>query len=318
MRPLWKDILVAVWLGMILPGIILHAFVLKERLQKNETFQNLQSDAPEGRNQTIFLRDPDGIISAMNLDIYLTGVVLAEMPVDFHEEALKAQSVSARTYTWKAYTTGGKHGDGSVCTDSACCQAYLSEETYLSRGGTTENYQKVRRAVETTAPIVLMYDGELIEATYFSSSGGSTEAALSVWGADYPYLQPVSSPEEISVVTNSYTFEEFQSLLGKRLWEDPSEWFGEITYTDGGGVDTMEICGENYTGVQLRAMLGLRSTVFSMDVAEKTITIATKGYGHRVGMSQYGANSMAEDGSSWQQILQHYYPGTTLVPAYGA
>lgn len=317
MRPLWKDILAAVWLGFLLPGIVLNAFVLKERMRAQPQVPSVQTAEAEKKEQCIRLRDPDGSIHAIAMDLYLTGVLLAEMPTDFHMEALKAQSVAARTYTWKAYTSGGKHSDGSICTDYACCQAYISKEDYLSRGGTEESYQKGLRAVEMTDPIVLVYDGELIDATYFSSSGGSTEAALAVWGSDFPYLQPVWSPEEPDIVTVSFSPAEFQSRLGRILGDDPDQWFGQITYTEGGGVDTVEICGEIYTGVRIRSLLGLRSTAFSVDVAEQIITVTTKGYGHRVGMSQYGANAMAENGSKWQQILQHYYPGTILVPAYG-
>lgn len=316
MRPLWKDILAAVWLGILLPGIVLNIFVLKERHGQVQIAHAQQTQQMKISGYEIPVRDPDGLRTYMDMDIYLTGVLLAEMPADFHEEALKAQAVAARTYTRKACTTGGKHGDGSVCTDSACCQAYMAEEAYLARGGTTENLEKVRRAVEATSLMVLVHGGELIEATYFSSSGGRTEAALEVWGTDYPYLQPVSSPEDSSEKAVSYSHTEFQNLLGKTLTGNPKEWFGAVTYTKGGGVDTMEICGESYTGVELRALLGLRSTRFVIKPQEQTMTITTTGYGHRVGMSQYGANSMAEAGSTWQAILQHYYPGTNVVPIY--
>lgn len=314
MRPLWKDVLTAVWLGMILPGIVLQAFVLKERHRNLSLDQRPQVEQLIRTSPSVPVRDPDGIRENMELDTYLTGVLLAEMPAEFHEEALKAQAVAARTYTWKAFTTGGKHGDGSVCTDSACCQAYMDGSTYLSRGGTAASVNKVRQAVEATSDFVLAYDGELIEATYFSSSGGSTEAAVAVWGADYPYLQSVLSPEEILAETVSYTAEEFRRILGKNLPGNPAEWFGSIDYTEGGGVAVMEICGELYTGVELRSLLGLRSTAFQIQTKDQSIIITTRGYGHRVGMSQYGANAMAEAGSSYQKILQHYYPGTNLIP----
>ena len=317
MRPLWKDILVAVWIGILVPGIALNGFVLKERHRERAQAQALQVQPVPKTEHRIPVKDQDGTTVTMELETYLTGVLLAEMPADFQEEALKAQSVAARTYTWKACVTGGKHGDGSVCRDSACCQAYISEEDYLSRGGTPENLERVRRAVRATASMVLGYEGELIEATYFSSSGGSTESALAVWGADYPYLQPVFSPEEISVDTVTYSAEEFQHLLGQSFSGNPTEWFGPVTYTDGGGVDTMEICGEEYTGIQLRSLLKLRSTAFHIQTDKAAITVVTRGYGHRVGMSQYGANAMAGTGSTWQQILQHYYPGTTIFPING-
>lgn len=314
MRPLWKDILAAVWLGMILPGIVLNAFVLKERYRQTPQVL-VQAAVTEPKiNRVISLRDPYGGKMDIDLETYLTGVLLAEMPADFHEEALKAQAVAARTYTWKAFTTGGKHGDGSVCMDPSCCQAYLTEEAYLSRGGSGEALEKVRQAVAATSGFVLAYEGELIEATYFSSAGGSTEAAVAVWGAEFPYLQAVSSPEAVHMDTVCYTVSEFQKLLGRELPETPAQWFGAINYTEGGGVADLEICGESYTGVQLRSLLGLRSTAFQIQVEDQTITITTRGYGHRVGMSQYGANTMAEQGSHYQNILQHYYPGTNLVP----
>ena len=148
-----------------------------------------------------------------------------------------------------------------------------------------------------------------------SSSGGTTEAAIAVWGADYPYLQSVSSPEQsVNPVTVEFSADEFQSLLGKPLPGEPAMWFDSVTYTDGGGVENIEISGECYTGTQLRQILGLRSTAFQILTNGQRISITTNGYGHRVGMSQYGANTMAQNGKTWQQILQHYYPGTQLYP----
>lgn len=317
MRPLWKDILVAVWLGMILPGIVLQAFLWKEKSQQEITVV-IQTEAAENPQHYISVGNPDGSKEKMEMDAYLTGVLLAEIPADFHMEALKAQAVAARTYTCKAFRTGGKHGDGSVCTNSACCQAYLSEEEYLLRGGTQENLERIRQAVAVTRDFVLGYDGELIEATYFSSSGGSTESAQAVWGADFPYLQSVSSPEEGILDTEIFTKAELEERLDVLLSEDSSQWFSNITYTEGGGVESAVVSGETFTGVQLRQLLGLRSTAFQVQQMNQTIHITTRGYGHRVGMSQYGANAMAETGKTWQQILQHYYPGTVLFPISAA
>ena len=313
MRSLWKDMLVAVWLGVIIPGIVLNGIVLKER-QAGEEPKPLSLTDKTLVQRLILVRDPEGTVTEMDLDAYLSGVLLAEIPGEFHTEALKAQSVAARTYTWKAFTTGGKHGDHSVCTDSACCQAYIPEEVYLSRGGTVENQEKVSGAVSATSGFVLYHDGALIEATYFSSAGGHTEAAADVWGADFPYLQAVSSPEEIRSHEVIYTAGEFENLLGVNLSGDCENWFGAVSYTEGGGVGTMEIGGTIYSGTQLRSALRLKSTDFQMHPEGERIRITTQGYGHRVGMSQYGANAMAEAGSTWQQILQHYYPGTILAP----
>ncbi len=315
MRPLWKDILAAVWLGIVIPGIVLNAAVLFSGTGQAEV---IPVETVQPSQDTILLRTEDGTEMTVDTQAYLTGVLLAEMPVSFAAEALKAQSVAARTYVRKAEHTGGKHGDGSVCSDSSCCQAYVSPEAYLNRGGSPEVLEKVRQAVEDTQPYVLTYDGQLIEAVYFSCSGGTTEAAVAVWGAEFPYLQSVESPGEEAARYHTDSLlipeEDFFRLLDMPVPENRETWFGEVSYTEGGGVAAMKIGDRTFTGVQLRSLLDLRSTAFTMEPAGAYIRIATRGYGHRVGMSQYGANAMAEAGSTWQQILQHYYPGTTIVP----
>ena len=244
---------------------------------------------------------------------YLTGVVLGEMPASFEPEALKAQAVVARTYTLKRCMDHSKHDDCDVCTDPACCQAYRSPTDYLQAGNTQADLKKVSTAVSETDGLVLYYEKELIDATYFSCAGDRTEEALAVWGTDVPYLQSVESPgEEISanyVTSVTFQADEFLQLLGKA---SQPIWIGQITYTTGGGVDTMEVCGQTYRGTQLRSLLGLRSTDFQISVLSDRVIITTKGYGHRVGMSQYGAQAMALQGSDFTDILQHYYPGTTL------
>jgi len=256
----------------------------------------------------------DGDVVEMELEEYIVGVVLSEMPADFQPEALKAQAVVARTYARKRMDKGSKHETSAVCTDPACCQGYRSLGDYLSAGGAEDSVDKVAQAVADTAGLVLKYEGELIDATYFSCSGGSTEAAVEVWGADVPYLQAVDSPgEEIAVHYTDeavFTVEEFARLTG--CTGKPEGWLGRITYTQGGGVDTIELCGKIFTGTELRKLLGLRSTDFSIEIGEAAVTIATQGFGHRVGMSQYGAEAMARQGSTFQDILSHYYLGTEL------
>lgn len=147
-----------------------------------------------------------------------------------------------------------------------------------------------------TSGWVLTYEGELIEATYFSCSGGSTEDAAAVWGTEFPYLQAVASPGEEKAAhytdTVRLSAEAFQDALGVTLSGSPGSWFRDVTYTDGGGIDTIVIGGTSYKGTSLRSALGLRSTAFSISTTEDTVTITTRGYGHRVGMSQYGADAM--------------------------
>lgn len=314
MKGIWKDIITAVFWGMLMPGVLLNYGVL---------YMDRQVPPKENAEEQVLsvrLLQIDGTVTEQDLEGYLTQVLLAEIPASFEEEALKAQAVAARTYAWKAYTTGEKHENGCVCTDPACCQASITEETYLSKGGTQEGIEKIRAAVYATAGSVLTYEEELIDATYFSCSGGSTEAAVAVWGTDVPYLQSVPSPNENAKYdsdTVSFSLEQFCNALGKELNGDPQSWFRNVTYTEGGGVACMSIGGQDYSGTQLRKMLGLRSTVFSIASDKELITITTRGYGHRVGLSQYGANAMAKAGSNYEEILAHYYPGTQLQKVVG-
>lgn len=256
----------------------------------------------------------------IDLENYVLGVVLAEMPASFELEALKAQAVAARTYALKSCSETSVHGKNTICARSTCCQAYVDPESYITEGGNMAAVERVRYAVEATVNQVLMYEDALISATYFSCSGGRTEAAVEVWGYDYPYLQSVNSlgEEDAAYYTDFkiFTAEEFQLALGITLKGNMDSWFGEVCYTDGGGVQTMTIGGVAYRGTTLRTLLGLRSTVFSVQVDDNRIIFHTKGYGHRVGMSQYGANAMAKQMYDYTDILLHYYTGVEIVQLF--
>ena len=317
MRTFWKELIMAVFMGGVLPSLILSHGILFQQVPEEADSSPVVVETQPEKSVPVCIRLGDGTQTVMDLDQYLVGVVLGEMPAYFEEEALKAQAVVARTYTMRIHMNKGKHGDGSICTDASCCQAYLPAVEYLERGGTGESLAKVKTAVSATSGEVLHYLGELIEATYFSCSGGVTEDAQAVWGTDYPYLRSVPSPgEEFASVyadTARFSFEAFQERLGEKLTGEPSTWFGSVTYTAGEGVATIEIGGGEYTGAQLRSLLGLRSTVFTVEVTPDAIIFHTKGYGHRVGMSQYGAEAMAVNGSTYDAILAHYYQGTELA-----
>lgn len=307
-----KKMLLAFLCGMVVP-LGLMALGSRAAPEPEETVPATQSPSQDAGTVITVLTDAEE--RKMALSDYLTGVVLSEMPADFEEEALKAQAVVARTYTCKR-VQGSKHETAAVCTEPSCCQGYLDAESYVNQGGDEANVDKVRRAVEQTDGLVLTYDGALIDATYFSCSGGSTEDAVAVWGQDVPYLQAVDSPgeEDAPRYSNEVTYSgaELCKLLGLDSTGLPENWFGPATYTDGGGVETMEICGVEFSGVELRKKLGLRSTVITVHVQGDSVTFQTRGFGHRVGMSQYGANAMAENGSGYEEILAHYYQGTEL------
>ena len=250
------------------------------------------------------------------MEEYILSVVLREMPSDFHSEALKAQAVVARTYTMRQMIKGGKHKNADVCTESACCQGYWAVDSFLASGGTQGQIDKIKAAVDLTAGQILLYAGEPIDATYFSCSGGSTEDAVAVWGTDVPYLRATLSPGEESAKyhtdTVRFSVQEFAQKIGVQLKKSKSFKIGKITYTSGDGVDTIEICGKVFRGTTIRKRLGLRSTAFVISVTGDHVVVTTKGYGHRVGMSQYGADAMAESGKNYEVILLHYYAGVDL------
>lgn len=316
MKQFWREVGLAVVLGMLMPGVILN-IVTYSAHRRATGYREITQTEPAYTNQTIIaVLSPDTGITQMELESYLTGVVLAEMPASFETEALKAQAVVARTYTLRAYEGKSKHDNAAVCTESSCCQAYRSPEEYLLDGGVAENLEKVKSAVEDTRGMVLTYEGELIEATYFSCSGGMTEDAVAVWGTEVPYLQSVSSPgeENSAYYTDSISFERAQLLEILELTSQEGTFrIDNISYTTGGGVDELSVCGTIFRGTELRRLLGLRSTAFTITIDEETVTFHTRGFGHRVGMSQYGADAMAVSGHNYREILQHYYPGTVLV-----
>ena len=242
--PVKKEILLSFLAGLVLPVVLALAF------QRAPGVGDVESDAltptraaVDGKEQLTVLAK-SGNLQQMSLDEYLVGVVLAEMPADFDSEALKAQAVVARTYTRRRMDSG-KHNKAAVCMDPGRWQGGRSNVDYLDNGGRQSAIVKVRRAVAETDGAGRCYDGKLIDATYFSCSGGSTEDAVAVWGQDVPYLQAVQSPGEEEAPryldTVTFTAAERARRLGSENRGDPAGWFAEVTYTDGGGVETITV-----------------------------------------------------------------------------
>lgn len=306
MKNMWKEICFAAFMAFVMPWLAFR-FTPAQPEQPTET--------SHVHNFTVNVLKETGV-EQMEMDEYLTGVLLCELPGDFHMQAKMAQAVVARTYTLRTVQVKDKHSQNAICTDPACCQGYRSPEEYLAIGGTQVVIDEARQAVEDTRGWVLSYEGALIDATYFSCSGGQTEDALAVWGADIPYLQSVESPGEEDAGHYrdevKFTPAQLQAALGVRLGGDPEDWFGKTAYTRGGGVESMYIGAIQYSGTALRSALGLRSTAFTVKVNDNEILFVTKGFGHRVGMSQYGADAMACSGKSWKEILLHYYTDAGL------
>ncbi|GMQ59574.1 stage II sporulation protein D [Vallitalea sediminicola] len=255
----------------------------------------------------------------MNLNDYLIGVVAAEMPVNFYDEALKAQAVAARTFTLKKMQNDSNH----IFNNSE--QAYLTKEDMEVSWG-TENfakyYNKIRNAVVNTNNEVVVYEGDLIEAVFHSTSAGMTQSAKDVWGEDIPYLVSVSSSEDINspeyLHKQTFTQEEFISKIKERI-NDFGAYTNEIineiqiiSRTKEGYVAQIQIGNKILDGEVVRSYLGLESSNFSIDNVDGNIEVSCKGYGHGVGMSQYGADSLAQQGYTYKEILEHYYTDTAV------
>ena len=267
-----------------------------------------------------------GKLQEMDMETYLIGVVRAEMPASFAPEALKAQAVAARTYTIHKIETGGTaaHPEADACDDINCCKAYMTyEEAARGWGAQTAAWEeKIRAAVTETDGQCILYEGAQVLAVFHSSSAGMTQDAADVWSSSLPYLQSVTSPEDESTVPNyrstaSFAAGELKELLQEALPEADlsgvcSNWFTNMKQQPGGAVKSLCVGGVTVSGNQLRTILGLRSPCFTISFVEDTVTFSVTGYGHGVGMSQYGANVLAGEGMDYKEILAWYYTGTTV------
>ena len=303
---------------------------------KNDTNDNLENATEEiqmidydyKQYDTIKLLHADtGEIEELPLDTYLLGVVSAEMPANFEQEALNAQALVARTYTiYSIVHNNGKHGDADICDDSGCCQAWISKEDRMARWDEAErenNWRKIEIAVNTTAGKIITYNGEVIDAFFHSNSGGTTEAPVNVWGGtNYPYLQSVETAGEDAYSQYSsevvLTKEKLKNkILAKHadfsIDYSQSDCIQILEYTESGRVKTIKIGNLNLSGVEVRTLLGLRSANFEVSIDGDNIKFSVKGYGHGVGMSQTGADSMAKQGSNYEKIVKHFYTGVEIT-----
>lgn len=266
----------------------------------------------------------DGEVRTVTLSEWLPGVVAGEMPVLFESEALKAQAVAARTFIMCRCSNGvPAHPEADICNDSSCCIAHITEDELKEKWGDNYNeyWEKIIAAVRDTDGEHLTYGGQAIQAVFHSSSSGFTEDASALWGG-LPYLVSVTSPETEADVPNYITevevsVSDFASSLRSAgidadLSGTPDLWIEDLVLDESGRVASALIGGASVEGAKLRKVFSLRSTAFTLEYVNGAFLFTVTGYGHGVGMSQYGANVMAKDGSSYSEILRHYYPGTDL------
>ena len=261
----------------------------------------------------------------LSLEDYVVGVVAAEMPCDFEVDALRAQAVVARTYTlWKI--KNGDHEKGDLCDAPGHCQAYLGTEELREQWGSgfADAYRRVEDAVYGTAGLVLVYGNELAETYYHSTCGGKTASAAEVWGEDIPYLRSVACDWDGDAPryreTISVSLDELPWLLGDGAspciavarGDDVAHIPYALSETESGRAREVSYAGLIFEATDFRDALGLNSTRFSMTADGDTLCITTYGYGHGVGLCQYGANGLACGGKSFEEILYHYYNGVSL------
>lgn len=260
-----------------------------------------------------------GEVENLSMEQYLYGVVSAEMPASFEIEALKAQAVVARTYTTYKMFKGSKHENADICDQSTCCQAWISKDDRLAKWNEPDrenNWSKITNAVDSTVGKIITYNGEPINAFFHSNSGGSTETVSNVWGgSDYPYLQSVETSGEEGYTQYASTVTLTKEEVLQKIQESHPEVVIDfniqnaiqiLEYTDSGRVKTIQFGNIQISGVEARTIFGLKSAKFSVEVSEN-ITFSVTGYGHGVGMSQTGADAMAKVGSTYEQIINHYY-----------
>lgn len=310
----------------IIPIIFTNKFETKEvKAEGKEEIDNISYDYGK-YNKVKLLHSSSGEIEEMDLDEYLYGVVSSEMPASFEEEALKAQAVVARTYTIYKITNESKHENADICDNSACCQAWISKEERLQKWNEAEretNWAKIVNAVDSTKGKIITYEGKPINAFFHSNSGGITETASNVWGGkNEPYLQAVETSGESNYTQYSseliITKNEFIEKIKEYHSNFEIDFSNEdeikiLDYTEGERIKTIKIGNLELQGTEIRNIFGLKSAKFEINIEGENIKFNVLGYGHGVGMSQTGADSMAKEQKGYEEIIKHYYTGVEIV-----
>ncbi len=295
---------------ILLPTFLVLCFP-KQKTEKTE------SGGPVAR----VLHADTGQVTEERVEPYLVGVVAAEMPASFHLEALKAQAVAARTYIYNRITSDEQdddHPEADVCTDSSHCKAWLSDDALHTKMGESwyeVYYEKIATAVKSTKGEIVTYNNEPIVAVFHSTGSGRTENSADVWGGDLPYLKSVESAGDVE----SPNFSTSVTVSKREICETlgvTEATVADYTRSEGGAVLTVNIGGFLFRGADIRTYFHLNSANFEIEVTETDFVFHVKGSGHGVGLSQYGANAMAESGRGYAEILTTYYTDVLLSKAW--
>jgi len=314
MRRIFYFLLIIILISIGVPSL----FLIKTGIYKKPL--------PEEEEKiSVYIKNEDKVVEMVFSD-YLKEVVSAEMPANFELEALKAQAVAARSYVssrrnaYKISGTPPEHKGAEICTDFAHCKAWISKEERMALWGADaeKNWEKIEKAVTETSGEVVTYGGEVISAVFHSTSSGKTESSKDVWGGVREYLVSVDSPGEENAPKfkseSTISRDEFIRIISENIEgvNLNDTLIGEIKRSDAGGIIEITLLGQNVKGTLFRTLFSLNSTNIEITEDNENIKFLVKGYGHGVGMSQYGANAMALNGKSYKEILTHYYQGTEI------
>lgn len=293
--------------------------------QKTAASARLSSDEPAVR----VLFEETGEVTEYSMHDYIVGAVFAQMPADFEEEALKAQAVLAATYAQRRIASEKESSDSSlkgadISDDTSRFQAFFTEEQAkkLYGGDYEKAYEKISAAADYAQSLRLTYDGEPILVAFHGISYGSTESAIKMWNEDIPYLQAVSSEWDTELeqceTSVSFTKAEMKAALSGEFGDcdlsgEPQDWISVAERTSGGTALKVSVGGKVCDSERFCNLLGIASQHFELSYEDGKFTFVTLGCGHLVGMSQYGADRMAKDGASCEEILLHYFPNTVLI-----
>lgn len=322
--------IVAYIIFILFMTILLPLFLVKgcDVDKKENSIKSNQQKIIEGKELVKIYNIKTNTTDEMELEEYIKGVVASEMPAAFHIEALKAQAIAARTYALtriERFKSGHPdHIAASLCT-GVHCQAYLTLEELEQvhgRGWIIEYWPKINQAVDETKNMVVTFEGELIDAMFHSASGGMTEDSENVFATAKPYLRSVSSPNEESApkfkgsITMSFNdfVKKIQEVVPniKITKRNVTQVIKVADKSETGRIKKLMIGDKIIEGRDFRTLFNLNSTNFKINLIGDNIEIETIGNGHGIGMSQWGANGMAKNGSSYEEILKHYYQGVEI------
>ncbi len=292
---------------LLLIVVVLSVIAISGSKKETTYFNNAKKEEVKEEIKLALKDTSTGEIKNIELEDYIVGVVAGEMPASFNEEALKAQAIAARTYAM--YKMKNSNGTYDLVTDKTN-QVYITEDKMKSLWQENFDYyfEKIKKAVYDTKDLIMTYNGDIILSLYFARSNGKTEDAIAVFGSNEEYLKSVESPEESLISEVTISKDEFCNKLNISC---DAINISNVLKSSSGRINSLNINGKTFKGTEIRTLFDLKSTDFDISIGSE-IKFVTKGYGHGVGMSQYGANKLAQNGKNYEEILKHYYQNINI------